>query len=256
MADDKEEVKTGTEGEKAPSKPKKKAKLVKAKPLPPPPKKEATPPAVPEGGKAEEEEETKKQPKNLYSHVREAWKNPSESFVKELQRTRMVEWRKGQSFVRVEKPTRIDRARTLGYKAKQGYVVVRARVRRGSLRKRKIKAGRRAKRKGISKITMGKSIQRIAEERTAKRYPNMEILNSYWVGADGRSKYYEVILVDPHHPVIKSDPKINWICNPAHKRRVYRGLTSAGKKGRGLTHKGKGAEKMRPSIKSHHRKGK
>jgi large subunit ribosomal protein L15e len=270
MAEDKDDIKTGAEGKKTPPKPKKKAKLVKAKPLPPPPKKEgkkkeAAPAVVPKGGKteakvetpAEEEEEgKKKQPKNLYSHVREAWKNPSESFVKELQRTRMVEWRKGQSFVRVEKPTRIDRARTLGYKAKQGYVVVRARVRRGSLRKRKIKAGRRAKRKGISKITMGKSIQRIAEERTAKRYPNMEILNSYWVGADGRSKYYEVILVDPHHPVIRSDPKINWICTPAHKRRVYRGLTAAGKKGRGLTHKGKGAEKMRPSIKSHHRKGK
>lgn len=205
---------------------------------------------------SEEEEVPKKQPKNLYSHVREAWKNPSESYVKDLQRTRMVEWRKGQSFERIEKPTRIDRARSLGYKAKQGYVLVRARVRRGSLRKRTIKGGRRAKRKGITKITMAKSIQRIAEERTAKRYPNLEVLNSYWVGADGRSKYYEVILVDPHHPVIKSDPKINWICNPAHKNRVYRGLTAAGKKGRGLTHKGKGAEKVRPSIKSHHRKGK
>ena len=268
MAEDKEEITKKVEGGEV--KPKKKVKVMKAKPRPPPPKKEvkkkeAAPAVVPKGGKTEakveatseeEEEGKKKQPRNLYSHVREAWKNPSESFVKELQRTRMVEWRKGQSFVRVEKPTRIDRARTLGYKAKQGYVVVRARVRRGSLRKRKIKAGRRAKRKGITKITMGKSIQRIAEERTAKRYPNMEILNSYWVGADGRSKYYEVILVDPHHPVIKSDPKINWICTPAHKRRVYRGLTSAGKKGRGLTHKGKGAEKMRPSIKSHHRKGK
>ena len=270
MAEDKEEIKTGAEGGEKKPKPKKKVKVVKAKPRTPAAKKEikkkkGAPAVVPEGGETEvkveapseeEGEEEKKQPRNLYSHVREAWKNPSESFVKELQRTRMVEWRKGPSFDRIDKPTRIDRARSLGYKAKQGYVVVRARVRRGSLRKRKIKAGRRAKRKGITKITMGKSIQRIAEERTAKRYPNMEVLNSYWVGADGRSKYYELILVDPHHPVIKSDPKINWICESAHKGRVYRGLTSAGKKGRGLTHKGKGAEKMRPSIKSHQRKGK
>ncbi len=204
----------------------------------------------------EDDEETKKKPKNLYSHVREAWKNPSQSYVGKLQWERKIEWRKGASFTRLDKPLRIDRARALGYKAKQGYILVRARVRRGGLRKRTIKGGRRAKRKGITKITMGKSIQRIAEERTARKYPNLEVLNSYWVGEDGRHKYYEVILVDPHHPVIKSDPKINWICGPAHKRRVNRGLTSAGKKGRGLTHKGKGAEKVRPSIKSGHRKGK
>lgn len=204
----------------------------------------------------EEGEKKKKRPKNLYQHVRKAWKDPSGSYVKDLQWQRMIEWRKGESFVRVDKPTRIDRARELGYKAKQGYIVVRARVRRGGLRKRTIKGGRRAKRKGVTKITMAKSIQRIAEERTANKYPNLEVLNSYWVGEDGRHKYYEVILVDPHHPVIKSDPKINWICESAHKRRVNRGLTSAGKKGRGLRHKGKGSEKVRPSVKSHHRKGK
>jgi large subunit ribosomal protein L15e len=204
----------------------------------------------------EEEEEKKKRPRTLYQHVREAWKTPSDSYVKDLQWERMIEWRKGEAFVRIDKPTRIDRARALGYKAKQGYVLVRARVRRGGMRKRTIKGGRRPKRKGITKITMGKSIQRIAEERTAKKYPNLEVLNSYWIGEDGRHKYYEIILVDPHHPVIKADPKINWICEPPSKGRAHRGLTSAGKRGRGLRHKGKGAEKVRPSIKSHHRKGK
>ena len=103
---------------------------------------------------------------------------------------------------------------------------------------------------------MAKSIQRIAEERTAKHYPNLEVLNSYWVGEDGTHKYYEVILVDPNHPAIRADPKINWICNPANRGRVFRGLTSAGKKGRGLLYKGKGAEKIRPSIGSHDRTGK
>src|SRR3989442_1556501 len=116
--------------------------------------------------------------------------------------------------------------------------------------------GRHPKRRGLVKITMAKSIQRIAEERTAKHYPNMEVLNSYWVGEDGTHKYYEVILVDPNHPAIRSDPKINWICNPANRGRVFRGLTSAGKKGRGLLYKGKGAEKIRPSIGSHDRTGK
>ncbi|UCE73128.1 MAG: 50S ribosomal protein L15e [Methanomassiliicoccales archaeon] len=231
---------------------KKKVKKREKKEPEKPPKTEVTSEEIFE----EEEEEKKKTPKNLYQYVQDAWKNPSESYVKELQRTRMIEWRRGPSFARIDKPTRIDRARNLGYKAKQGYVMVRARVRRGGLRKRTIKGGRRAKRKGMTKITMAKSIRRIAEERTAKRYPNLEVLNSYWVGDDGRYKYYEVIMVDPHHPVIKSDPKINWICEPAHKGRVHRGLTSSGKKGRGHRHKGKDAQKVRPSVKSHHRKGK
>jgi large subunit ribosomal protein L15e len=204
----------------------------------------------------DDEEGVKKTPMNLYQYVQDAWKNPSESYVKELQRERLIEYRRSGSFERIKRPTRIDRARALGYKAKQGYIIVRARVRRGGLRKRTIKGGRRAKRKGMTKITMGKSIQRISEERTARKYPNLEVLNSYWVGDDGKHKYYEVILVDPHHPVIKSDPKINWICDPAHTRRVYRGLTSAGKKGRGHTHKGEDASKVRPSVKSQNRKGK
>jgi large subunit ribosomal protein L15e len=187
----------------------------------------------------------------MYAHIGAAWKKPADSYVKELQWHRMIEWRKEGTFVRVEHPTRLDRARALGYRAKQGYVVVRAKVRRGGLRKPRIKGGRRAKRKGISKITMAKSIQRIAEERTSKHYPNLEVLNSYWVGEDGKSKYYEVILVDPHHPVIKSDPKINWICDSQHKRRVERGLTSAGKRGRAMHKKGKGVEKARPSRRAH-----
>jgi large subunit ribosomal protein L15e len=95
---------------------------------------------------------------------------------------------------------------------------------------------------------MKKSVQRIAEERTAKRFPNMEVLNSYWVGVDGKHRYYEVILVDPVHPAILNDPKINWISNASNTRRVLRGKTSAGKKGRGLRWKGKGAEKARPSL--------
>jgi large subunit ribosomal protein L15e len=158
--------------------------------------------------------------------------------------------------VRVEKPLRLDRAKELGYKAKQGYVVVRARVRRGGLRKPRARGGRKPSKMGIRKITPGKSIQRIAEERTSKHYPNLEVLNSYWIGADGKHYYYEVILVDPAHSSIKADPKINWTCDSSNRRRVLRGKTSAGRKGRGLTHKGKGAEKVRPSIRANKKLGK
>jgi large subunit ribosomal protein L15e len=202
------------------------------------------------------EGEAQKRPRNLYGYVREAWKDPGESWLKDVRRDRLVAWRRGESFVRVDHPTRIDRARDLGWKAKPGFVVVRARVRRGGLRKHNPLGGRHPKRRGMLKITMAKSIQRIAEERVAKRYPNMEVLASYWVGEDGMHKFYEVILVDPQHPVIRSDPKIAWIAEPQHQGRVYRGLTPAGKKGRGLTYKGKGAEKVRPSIGAHGRTGK
>lgn len=193
--------------------------------------------------------------KSIYTHIREQWKKPDTSY-KSPQQQRLIQWRKQENFIRVEKPLRINRARELGYKAKQGYIIVRAKVRRGGLRKHKIKGGRKPSAKGIKKITASKSIQRIAEERTSKRYPNMEVLNSYWIGKDGKQQYYEVILVDPFHPVIAKDPKINWITSTANKRRVLRGKTSAGQKGRGLRYKGKGTEKIRPSIRSNLSRGK
>lgn len=181
----------------------------------------------------------------MYKYMKDAWKNPSESYVKELMRERLPKWRRQPVIVRVDKPTRIDRARRLGYKAKTGYVVARIRVRRGSRRKSRFKNGRDPKRMGVNKITGEKSIQRMAEERVARKYPNLEVLNSYWVWEDGKAKYYEVIMVDPQCPTIKNDDNINWICSNKQTRRTFRGLTSAGKKGRGLNHKGKGAEKVR-----------
>ena len=194
--------------------------------------------------------------KGLYHFIGEAWKDPGSDMMKGLMWQRLVDWRKEGSFVRVDKPLRLDRARQLGYRAKQGFVIVRTKVRKGGLRKHRIKKGRRPKRKGILKITMRKSIQRIAEERTAKRHPNMEVLASYWVGEDGRHKWYEVIMVDTHHPVIMADPKINWICNPKNSNRANRGLTPAGKKGRGLVRtRGMGVEKNRPSLRAHDRQG-
>ncbi len=204
----------------------------------------------------ETEEQATPSGKSFYNYIAEAWNDPSNSYVGELRLGRLIEWRREENFLRIERPTRLDRARKLGYKAKQGYIMVRGRVRKGSMRKRQIKGGRGPKRKGVRKITVDKNLQRIAEERACKRYPNLEVLNSYWVAKDGKYEWFEIIMIDPHHPVIKSDPKINWICDPTHKGRVYRGKTSAGQKGRGLSHKGKGAEKIRPSIRAVDRKGK
>ncbi|WP_440952369.1 50S ribosomal protein L15e [Methanococcoides sp. FTZ1] len=188
--------------------------------------------------------------KSFYSYVRDAWKSPKDSYVHELRWERLQDWRKEGSVTRIERPTRIDRARALGYKAKQGIVVARVKVRRGSMRKSRYIRGRRTQHMGKNKITVGKSIQRIAEERASRKYPNMEVLNSYWVAEDGKQKWYEVILVDPSHPVIKSDRNLNWICDKTHHGRAFRGKTSAGRKGRGMKKRGKGTEKTRPSIRS------
>ena len=185
-----------------------------------------------------------------YKYIAEAWANPEKSFIDELMRQRLIEWRRQPAIFRVEKPTRLDRARKLGYKAKQGFIIARVRVRRGGLRKQRPKAGRRPKRMGVKKFKPAKSLRLIAEERVAKKFPNLEVLNSYWVGEDGRSKWFEVVMVDPSHPAIKADKDINWLCQKQHHRRVFRGLTSAGKKVRGLRRKGWGAEKFRPSKKA------
>jgi len=87
---------------------------------------------------------------------------------------------------------------------------------------------------GVNKFVPAKSMQLIAEERSTKKFPNLEVLNSYWVGEDGQHKWFEVILVDKSCPTIKNDPKINWICDDVHKGRANRGLTSVGKRMRGL----------------------
>jgi len=185
-----------------------------------------------------------------YKYIAEAWAKPDRSYVEELMRQRRIEWRKESTITRIDKPTRLDRARKLGYKAKQGFIMTRVRVRRGGLRKVRPKAGRRPKRMGVKKFKPAKSLRLIGEERVARKFPNLEVLNSYWVGEDGRSKWFEVVLVDPHHPSIKADNNINWICEKQHKRRVHRGLTSAGKKVRSLRHRGIGSEKVRPSRKA------
>ena len=169
-----------------------------------------------------------------YKYIAEAWAKPGKSYVKAMLRQRLIAWRKQPVITRVDKPTRLDRARNLGFKAKQGFVLVRVRVRRGGLRKQRPKAGRRPKSMGVSKFKPAKSLRLMAEEKVAKKFPNLRTLNSYWVGEDGQAKWFEVIMVDPNHPVIKADERVNWICNQRHEGRVHRGLTSAGKKMRSL----------------------
>jgi len=172
-----------------------------------------------------------------YKYIAKAWKRPKDSYVGNTMRKRAVRWRRQPAILRLDRPTRINRARSLGYKAKQGFVMARVRIRRSGFRKQRPVSGRSPKRMGVTKHKLGKNMKMIAEERVGKRFPNLEILNSYWVWEDGYYKWFEVLMVDPNQPTIISDKDINWICNRAHKHRVFRGLTSSGKKIRGLSRK-------------------
>ncbi len=193
--------------------------------------------------------------KSGYNHIKDTFQNIDTGYNSDYW-NRGINFRKRKSVERIDKPTKLYRARELGYKAKQGYIIVRSRIRKGTRRKSRPRMGRKPRSLGVSKITPKKNLQRIAEERAQKKYTNLEVLNSYKIYDDGRHWYYEVIFVDPNHPRIKSDPNIKWICETHHKRRVNRGLTSAGKRGRGLHKKGWGTEKNRPSIRANKNRGK
>jgi len=183
-------------------------------------------------------------------YVTELYQRPQKE-VRELLQSRLIEWRKGNTVVRIARPTRLDRARRLGYKAKQGYILTRVRVLRSKRQRPLIKKGRRSKHRRRKKV-IGKSYQWIAEERANKRYANCEVLGSYHVFKDGQYMFYEVILAD--RDLVSNYKGMSWLTK--NTGRTYRGLTSAGRKSRGLLGKGKGHEKNRPSLRAHARQGK
>lgn len=159
---------------------------------------------------------------SFYKYIRQNWSSKKKE--------RALTWRREPVIKRIENPTRLDRARALGYKAKQGYIIARIRIGKGTSKKEKPAGGRKPIHAGLTKHTPGMNLRHIAEMRIARKFPNLEVLNSYYCLEDGRSIWYEVILVDPHHPCIKSDKNINWIRE--QRRRIFRGLSSAAKKSR------------------------
>ena len=185
-----------------------------------------------------------------YHYIREAWKNPKKEDV----HTRLIEWRASNSIVKVEKPLRLDKARMLGYKAKKGIIVLRVRVLRGGRKRPRHEHGRKSRKQHVRKI-LKMSYKWVSEIRAERAYPNLEVLNSYQIGKDGKYYFFEIIMVDPNKPEIMNDPTLNWICNPENKNRAQRGLTSAARKSRGLRSKSR-TLKVRPSLRSWSRKGK
>merc|ERR1712054_532442 len=170
-----------------------------------------------------------------YKYLRELWNRKQSDVMRFLQRTRAWEFRQMPTIHRATKPTRPDKARRLGYKAKQGYCVYRVRVRRGG-RKRPVHKGQvygKPRNAGITALKARRSLRSVAEERAARRCGGLRVLNSYWVNQDATFKYFEIIMVDP-----------------THKHRELRGITSAGRANRGLRSKAHGAAKRKPSMRA------
>ncbi|CDW55920.1 ribosomal protein L15 [Trichuris trichiura] len=171
-----------------------------------------------------------------YRYVQEIWRKKQSDVMRFLLRVRVWQYRQLPTIHRASRPTRPEKARRLGYRAKQGFVIYRIRIRRGN-RKRKVTKGQtygKPKTHGVNQLKPKRNLQAIAEQRVGRLCGALRVLNSYWVGQDSTFKYYEVILIDPMHKAIRRDPKINWICKPVMKHREMRGLTAAGRKSRGL----------------------
>jgi len=130
-------------------------------------------------------------------------------------RERAITWRKENAIVRIERPSRLLRARRLGYKAKQGIAVIRMRVGTGGMRKQRPRGGRRPKHLGVTRIKADDNMKTVAERRVVERYPNMKLLGSYFLYKDGKHYWYEVILADPSHPSITKDKELRKRVIPA-----------------------------------------
>jgi len=191
-----------------------------------------------------------------YKYLQEMWRKKQSDVMRFVSRLRTWEYRQLPAIHRCSRPSRADKARKVGYKAKQGYLVYRVRIKRGD-RKKRVQKGivyGKPGHCGINKWKMTRNLRSVAEERIGRKCGALRVLNSYWVAQDAVHKWYEVVMVDPFHKVVRDDPRINWICKPAMKHRELRGVTAAGRKARGLLVKGKRATKLRPSYRAAYRK--
>ncbi|CAH1786763.1 unnamed protein product [Owenia fusiformis] len=171
-----------------------------------------------------------------YKYIQELWRKKQSDVMRFLLRIRCWQYRQLSSIHRAPRPTRPDKARRMGYRAKQGFVIYRVRVRRGG-RKRPVPKGAtygKPTNQGVNSLKYQRSLQSTAEERVGRRCGGLRVLNSYWVSEDSSYKFFEVIMVDPFHKAIRRDPDTQWITKPVMKHRELRGLTSASKKSRGL----------------------
>jgi large subunit ribosomal protein L15e len=172
-----------------------------------------------------------------YNYITELYRKKQSDVMRYLLRIRAWQYRQLTRLHRVPRTTRPDKARRMGYRAKQGFVIYRVCMRRGGRKRPVAKGCPYGKPKSSGAVNEQKpvrNLQAIAEGRAGKRLRGLRVLNSYWVAQDSTYKYFEVILIDSHHKTIRRDPRMNWICRTVHKHREQRGLTAACKRSRGL----------------------
>merc|ERR1712199_52928 len=171
-----------------------------------------------------------------YKYQNELWRKKQSDVMKYILRLRSWHFRQLPAIHRASRPSRPEKARLMGYKAKQGYSVFRVRVRRGCRKRLAPKGATYGKpvHEGVNQLKFQRRIQSVAEERAGKALGGLRVVNSYWAAEDSTYKYYEVVMVDPQHKVIRRDADMQWITQPVHKHRECKGLTSAGKKSRGV----------------------
>ena len=86
-----------------------------------------------------------------YQEIRKIWKQPKKN-LGDLWKQRLIQWRRENSVTKIDYPTRLDRARNLGYKAKKGYFMVRVKLLRGGRMRPQFKSGRSPKKTRRKKI--------------------------------------------------------------------------------------------------------
>ncbi len=159
---------------------------------------------------------------SFYKQIAKIWKNPKEN-LGEVLKNRLIQWRKENTIVKVSKPTRINRARSVGYKAKQGYVIARVKIGKGGRRRKYYgRRGRKPSKMGLTHFTHGKSLQKISEEKAQRRFMNTNVLGSYLAGEDGQHKWFEIIMVDTSHKNIIKNKSTRWVTFASNKKKSLR----------------------------------
>ncbi|XP_037363273.1 60S ribosomal protein L15-like [Talpa occidentalis] len=171
-----------------------------------------------------------------YKYILELWRKKQRNVMRFLLRVCWWQFPQLSAPHRAPRPTQPDKARRLGYKAKQGYVIYRIRVLRGGRKHPVPKAATYGKpvHHGVNQLKFARSLQSVAEERAGHHCGALRGLNSHWVGEDSTYKFFEIILIHPFHKAIRRNPDTQWITKPVHKHREMWGLTSAGPKSCGL----------------------
>ena len=112
-----------------------------------------------------------------YKYLAEMATKKQSDVLQFVSRVRCWEYRQLAVIHRASRPSRPDKARRLGYKSKQGYLIYRVRVRRGNRKKPAPKGATYGKpvRQGINHLKYQRGLKSTAEERVARRCGNLRV---------------------------------------------------------------------------------